>query len=108
MQISIKRVPIRRDMAETLLVDVGEHEIPVLQAVHGEQIKLDAIDATPDEVTIDDPRIEYERLARLYGEEPKSGRSYVDLAYTTMRQFIADLQQLAVGPKARAKEKAAA
>lgn len=106
MQIPLKRVPIRRDMAEVLHVDVGEHEIPVLLAVHGEGAVLtELIEATDEERTIDEPKIEYERLQRLYGRDPESGRAYVDLAYTSFRQFMADLQGFA-GIKPRKKEAA--
>ena len=104
MQIPIKRVPIRRDMAETLLVNVGEHEIPILVAVHGEdKVKTGQIDATVDEMAIEDPRIEYDRLVRMYGENPKTGRAFVDEAYGSIRQFVADLQQFAgAGTKRKA------
>lgn len=107
MQIPIKRVPIRRDMAETLLVEVGEHEIPILVAVHGEEkVKTGQIDATVDEMTIEDPRVEYERLVRLYGDNADTRRAYVDEAYGSFRQFAADLHQFA-GVSAK-KAKAAA
>lgn len=104
MQVALKRVPIRRDMAETLLVDVGEHEIPVLIAVHGENaVQTELIDATDEVRTIEDPKAEYERLANLYGRDPESGRAFVDLAYTGFRQFLADLQQFAGQPAKRSK-----
>lgn len=104
MQVALKRVPIRRDMAETLLVDVGEHEIPVLVAVHGESAVQSELIVEADEVrSIEDPRSEYERLANLYGRDPESGRAYVDLAYTGFRQFLADLQQFAGLPAKRSK-----
>lgn len=106
MQVALKRVPIRRDMAETLLVDVGEHEIPVLLAVHGEAaVQSEQIVEAGEVRNIDDPKSEYERLANLYGRDPENGRAYVDLAYTGFRQFLADLQQFAGQP---AKRKAAA
>lgn len=103
MQVSLKRVPIRRDMAETLFVDVGEHEIPILAAVHGEaRVQTDQIEATPELREIESARIEYERLSRLYGIDPTSGRAYVDVVYTTPRQFEQDLSALATPRRSKA------
>lgn len=100
IQVPLKRVPIRRDMAETLFVEVGEHEIPVLIAVHGEgRVQTDLIDTSDEVRNIDDPKIEYERLARLYGRDADSGRAFVDLAYVNFRQFLADLEALNGAPK---------
>jgi hypothetical protein len=102
LQVPLKRVPIRRDMAETLLVDVGEHEIPVLIAVHGEgKVQTELICATDDVATIDDPKIEYERLGRLYGVDAQTGRRFVDIAYSDFRRFLEDLQAFAGVPKRR-------
>jgi len=104
MQVALKRVPIRRDMAETLLVDVGEHEIPVLLAVHGENaVQSELIDATDEVCNIEDPKAEYERLANLYGRDAESGRAFVDLAYTSFRQFLNDLQTFAGQPAKKVK-----
>lgn len=102
LQVPLKRVPIRRDMAETLLVDVGEHEIPVLDAVHGPgKVQHEQIVPTTDVATIDDPRSEYERLGRLYGVDQQTGRRFVDVAYSDFRRFLDDLQTFADVPKPR-------
>lgn len=102
LQVPLKRVPIRRDMAETLLVDVGEHEIRVLLEVHGEgKVQTELIEATDDVLTIEDPKIEYERLGRLYGVDVQSGRRFVDLAYENFRRFQEDLNVFAGVPKRR-------
>ena len=102
MQVPLKRIPIRRDMAETLLVDVGEHEIPVLLAVHGEgKVQMELIAPTDDVLTIEDPKVEYERLGRLYGVDAQTGRRFVDVAYSDFRRFVDDLQTFAGLPKRR-------
>lgn len=107
IQVSLKRVPIRRDMAETLFVDVGEHEIPVLSAVHGQAVQSELIEVTSEVRTIDDPRIEYERMQKLYGRDSETGRFFVDEAYTSFRQFMADLNTLNDVPPAPKKGRSA-
>lgn len=104
IQVPLKRVPIRRDMAETLLTDVGEHEIRVLEVVHGAAVQADLIEATDAVRNIDDPKTEYERMQRLYGRHPDTGQFYADAAYGNFRQFLADLNMLNDVPKPKGKQ----
>jgi hypothetical protein len=95
MQVPVKRVPIRRDPMEVILAVVGEHEIPILESVHGDRVGLDAVEATPDLMTIDDPQVEWERLARVYGRAKDTQQHHVAAVYGHPRRFEEDLRMFA-------------
>lgn len=106
MQLNMVRVPIERDRMVVVDAEVGEHEVAVLQAVHGEQVLAAGIRPSVDESgprTMNvDPTEEYHRLARLYGRDKESGRPYVDIAYTHLRDFTRELESMAGVQKRKA------
>jgi hypothetical protein len=60
-------VGIHRDITTTVQTQVAEHEIPILQAVHGDS---NVYPRQPTgAMTHIDPETEHERLVRKYGED---------------------------------------
>lgn len=58
---------------------VGEHEVPVLQSVHGEN----AVHVTGEagEAPAPDAQDEYERLAQVYGIDRDRNATHVEIVY---------------------------
>lgn len=72
-------VLIRRSPMMSVPKVVGEHEVPVLKAVHGDgaiQVEGDA-----GEYEVEDAASEYERLALVYGVHVDRKQSYVEIVY---------------------------
>lgn len=84
--VGLVLVPIRRDVMSVVQVEVGEHEIPVLQSVHGERCMADRVEGTPDSRTFLDAREEFERLGNLYGRTA-TGQLHVEQAYGSVFEF---------------------
>lgn len=65
--VPLHSVGVHRDITTTLYPHVCEHEIPILQAIHGES------NVYPGEPTGDVTRIdidgEYDRMGRKYGDD---------------------------------------
>lgn len=66
-------VHIRRDAVETVRRDAANTEIPVLQAVYGDAVAIDADGAFVSDRADISPSDEYRRLCGRYGEEAVIG-----------------------------------
>lgn len=91
MKVTVNRTMliIDRDMSEKLATVVYEHEVPIMQEVHGESkviryqvsaddsLSMDAIGG-PTEI---DVREEYNRLGAKYGRHNEQNVLYVDMVY---------------------------
>ncbi len=93
MQLAKVLVPIQRDVVCTVQAEVGEHEIEVLKAVHGEKCLADNILPTPEMHSFDTIEEEFDRLLRLYGAGT-NGVPYVVQAYGNPHEFKRQIQAL--------------
>ena len=66
---------IERDPMTVIPVCVLATAIPILQMVHGGKLTDVHIQDQCDDLNPDD---EYDRLARVYGERPNTGKSYAE------------------------------
>lgn len=66
-------VHIRRDAVETVRRDAANTEIPVLQAIYGDAVAIDAEGAFVADRADITPADEYKRLCSRYGEEAVIG-----------------------------------
>jgi hypothetical protein len=82
---------IYRDVMTSPVVTIPAWEVPVLEAKVGNE--LVEIERFVEEREVD-PGVEYGRLERLYGEDPKTGISYVERVYGQFRdgRFLKALQ----------------
>lgn len=65
--VPLLAVGIHRDITSTPQTRVPEHEIPILQSIHGEGNVYPG--GATGETTLLDPATEHDRLARKYGED---------------------------------------
>lgn len=72
-------VTIRRSPMMELPLTVGEHEVPVLQAVHGDS-GVTVVGSAPDAHT-PDAGMEYDRLRRQYGMDRDRNQTYAEIVY---------------------------
>jgi len=73
------RCVIVRDPMEKIVREIFAHELPILQAMHGESAVVieEEIEASLDR----DPSSEYQRLEGLYGLHPEAGVPWVQVVY---------------------------
>jgi hypothetical protein len=89
MQIPMMLVIIDRGPMEKIPRHVAEHEIPLLEMIHGGGSVRDSgepIDAVRE---IDSPEAEYERLLNTYGDDEKSGMPLVERVHGRISEFCA-------------------
>ena len=87
MQIPMMLVIIDRGPMEKIPRHVAEHEIPLLEMIHGGGSVRDSgepIDAVRE---IDSPEAEYERLLNTYGDDEKSGMPLVERVHGRISEF---------------------
>ncbi len=94
MQVAKVLVPIQRDTVCVIQTEVAEHELPVLEAVHGETCHSKAVQASPNMHQFDDLDEEWDRLMRHYGQA-SNGTPYVVMAYGNPHEFKRQLQTIA-------------
>lgn len=75
MKVHYVRAMIERDPMTVIPVCVLATAIPILQMVHGGKITDVHIQDQCDDLNPDD---EYDRLSRVYGERPNTGKSYAE------------------------------
>lgn len=80
MEIKRVKVKVMRDQLCLVSRAVGEHEVPVLQAVHGDAA-IDVIGDAPSVMTVHDVGEEYQRLAQRYGFDNERKQSFAEIAY---------------------------
>lgn len=67
-----------------LPMEVWDHEVPVLKAVHGDEA-VTIVETVHSDASLN-PDEEYGRLARIYGDHPESGLPYVQLVWGTQAE----------------------
>lgn len=107
MEIQKVRVEVIRDALCKVSTEVGEHEVAVLQAVHGDAA-VHVVDEAVGVVAVDDVAEEYGRLARYYGVDNERRQSYVEIAYGRGPAQLAAALKAAWVKKGSAKEVAKA
>lgn len=76
----VKGLVVRGPM-EKVPFDVYEHEVPILQAIHGEgNIEVDEGSRYEDDAEYD-ATAEYERLSQRYGDNSEQGMAWVQYLY---------------------------
>lgn len=90
MKIHYVRAMIERDPMTVIPVCVLATAIPILQMVHGGKLTEIHVQDQCTDLNADD---EFDRLARVYGERPNTGKSYAEEIYGTasgleQRMFI--------------------
>lgn len=80
MEIKKVRVEVMRDPLCKISLEIGEHEVAVLQAVHGDAA-VTVMEEIADTRPVDDAAEEYSRLAQLYGYDNERRQTYAEIAY---------------------------
>ncbi|MGI9335772.1 MAG: hypothetical protein ACR2RL_21710 [Gammaproteobacteria bacterium] len=94
---------IIRDPMEHALMKVRVHELPILEAVHGEgNVQRADNPPAPDDYHEVEPRAEYARLERHYGLYSKD-QSFTEFVYGRYQEgrFVRELEALGAPPKRR-------
>lgn len=80
MEIRRVKVKIMRDQLCQVSRDVGEHEVAVLQAVHGDA-SVEVVGDADSTMSVEDVGTEYLRLVSRYGVDNERKQSFAEIAY---------------------------
>lgn len=78
MKVHYVKAMISRDPMTVIPVCVPATAIPILQMVHGGKVADVKVQDDFIEMDVDD---EFDRLARVYGERPNTGKTYAEEIY---------------------------
>ena len=102
---------IHKDAVEQIPVTVPAHEVPILQAVHGDgRVTVDETTDLPQGLTETadlDPEQEFARLEQRYGEPPGTKVSYATMVYGSLPGFVQALEDVEGASGGRTRRKAA-
>jgi len=92
LKIPLLLVIIDRGPMEKIPRLAAEHEIPLLEMVHGGGSIQDSGEPVTDFREIESLDEEYERLVHAFGEDEKSGMPIVERIYGRASEFVSSIE----------------